>query len=374
MLEPCTHITHKANNLHLFFCNYLENIKDLPKNTEFIKTHCPDKALAIPFSKVEKDGSPTKLHKLVKEFQKSFLNLSKPDRKTYLKVFKVTNKVEKLFNRPSNATRKVGYPGKTGDATHKLLVEMFTNTFGLKAFDIKGHYKKLYDSKKDSWCPFCGMEKYKVPERLKQDYDHLLSKKDYPAAAINLNNLIPMGVDCNRIYKKDDDILFDKKNNKRRTAVHPYSETIKPVLSLKGSKVGLNKKIRKWKVNFTPKNQKVATWDDLFNISDRCREDFLEKRPKSSQETEYDGFLEMLIKMCRSEKNRFEKKTGKKEDWTTDDLNDYLKDKIDDLKDYYYRDRNMLKSAVCDFLKNHSDSDYKKTLLDRINANLKKVI
>ncbi|QXP63234.1 hypothetical protein [Polaribacter sp. HaHaR_3_91] len=352
----------------------MENIKDLPKNTEFISTHCPDKALAVPFSKIETDGSLTKLHKLVKEFQKSLLDLSSPDRKTYLKIFEDTNQVNKLFKRPSKAIRKDDYPGKTGDTTHKLLVEMFTNTFGLTAFDIKGHYKKLYDSKKDSWCPFCGMEKYKVPERIKQDYDHLLSKKDYPAAAVNLNNLIPMGIDCNRIYKKDDDILFDKKNNKRRTAVHPYSETIKPILTLKGSKVGVDKNARTWKVSFTPKNQKVATWNDLFNISDRCREDFLEKRPKSSQETEYDTFLEMLIKLCRREKSRYEIRSSTIGDWTEVNLDTYLEDNIDVLKDYYYKDRNMLKSAIYDFLKDHSDSDYKETLLDRINVNLKRGI
>lgn len=371
MLDKCIHIEHKANNLHRYFANYLQKIKNLPKGTSFVKEHCPDEDLAIPFSKME-DGKPTKLHSLVISFQKSFLDLEKKDREIFLKIFKDTNNISILFKKPTTAVRKNKYPGKTGSATHKLLVEMYSNTFDLVAFNIKEHYQIVYDTKKHSWCPFCGMEKYKVPEHQKEDYDHLLSKKDYPVAAVNLSNLIPMGDDCNRLYKKDDDILLDKKTKKSRQAVDPYSEVIKPILSLKGSVIDVDPVKRKWQVSFKPKTQKVSTWNDLFDIERRCKDDYLVKRTNSTQEPEYDTQIEFLVKICRGEKESQERILKKKIIWELSDLNDHLSYWIDAWQDYYYQDRNMLRSAVYQFLKDHCDKGYKEILLTRINSSLKK--
>lgn len=358
MLVKIDFLSHKVNNLLRYFENYLMAIKDLPKGQVFNITNCPDTDLS-QYITTDKHGKDSDLKIKFIEFHQSFLELNKSNRKKFLKIFKDTNNMPWILNNPTKAVRKANYPGKTGSTTHALLKHLFEKTMSNDAFDLKGHYKKFYDSRVDRWCPFCGMEMYKVPERQKEDYDHLLCKKHYPAAAINMKNLFPMGEGCNRRYKKDIDVLNSLK--KATKVIHPYSEYIKPTISLSGSKIHSSESKCKWKVSVNPKTDKVKAWNVIFKIDERCKEEYLVKRAKSKQDPLYKEILKTLIQHCQLDRKRHGI------DWTWNDLEQTLKYWVNVYKPVYYQDSNMVKIGLYQFLINEADHTYQLALVDMIN-------
>jgi hypothetical protein len=366
MLTKIDFLVHKANDLHAHFEAYLADIKHLPTGTKFQGAHFPELTFRNHILKKKADGSSSSLFVLIDAFQDSFLNLSKVDRKAFLKIFKKTNDLNWILSNPNKATRKNSYPGGTGVTTHALLVHLYESELILTAFDIKDHYKKFYDDRISAWCPFCGMEKYKWPERQKEDYDHLLCKSLYPVAAINFKNLIPMGDRCNRIYKKDADVLLNAAG-KPTKIVNPFHEQIKPKLSLKGSTFHHQPEKRKWNINVTPKSQKVKAWNEIFFISERLKEEFLVKRPKSQQNPEYDSLVDLFVQNCRAQKELVRLK-GIIGDWTLSDLDDQLKLAQTSSANHYYKDSNILKESIYDYLLHHAPKTYKKAILRMVNS------
>lgn len=361
MLSKISYTPHKATNLHVYFSKYLKKIENLKRGTPFRKSHFTNTSFATHILKKYK-GKTSLLHSLIENFQKSFLSLPTNERKRFIKVFKDTNDIEWIFNNPTKAVRKATYPVNMGAPTHTLFVHLFENCLGLTAFDMKGHYLKFYDSRKDGWCPFCGLEKYKIPERQKEDYDHLLCKKHYPVAAVNFNNLVPMGDRCNRIYKKDKDILKSKVGLPTKVA-NPFKEIINPKLSLDGSIVHANPLKRTWHIAIKPNNQKIQRWDEIFCITERFKEDFLIKRRNSKQLPEYDMLIDSLTKICKA------RRLASGVSWSITDLNRELDILIVGHKDYIYMDRNIFKLAVYEFIRHNLSANNKKALLKTINTN-----
>ncbi len=366
MLQKCEYLTHKAENLHKFFENYLATIKVLPKNTKFEESHCPDQDLAKIFSK----GSGkyrSKIGKLVDTFQKSFLELNNQKRNEFLKIFEETNEVSTLFISPSNAVRRAEYPGRTGTTIHALLKELFENTFNNEPFNIRDHYKVYYGAHQNAWCPFCGMEKYTRPEVRKADYDHLLSKTDFPVAAVNLKNLVPMGDHCNRDFKKAIDLFISEDGTVQKVA-YPFTSTISPVISLKGSKTSFSSESkRSWKLTITPRTQEVKSWNRLFSIESRFLKEYLEKRKDTQQVSEFESEIWSFISVCKSRRELVEGN----EQWTMERMDQELQIQQ---KNYgenpkrRYTDANYLKLAMYDYLSNHAEDNFKLAMLDSINS------
>ena len=358
MLRKVDFLNHKTNTLLKYFENYLQSIKNLPVGTSFVEAHCPDNQIR-KYIKSDNAGKANELKKKFIAFQKSFLDLVANDRSTFLKIFKESNGIDWLLKNPEKATRIGGYPGDTGKWCHDLLVYLFSNTIKNDEYDVKGHYKEFYDSLTNRWCPFCGMEYYKVPERQKEDYDHLLCKKEYPAAAINMRNLIAMGEGCNRRYKKGDDVLTCL--GKATKIVNPFLENIEPSLNLKGSKLHSSDSKCKWVVNVSPKTDKVKAWNKIFKIDERIKEEYLVKRPNSKQDPEFRNIIYTYVQTLRSAR-----KVGGRQ-WTWVEVDLMFRDHIDLLKSQYFRDSCMFKAALFELILDEADNTYQQALLSMIN-------
>lgn len=74
-------------------------------------------------------------------------------------------------------------------------------------------------------CPFCGLEGFlNIEGQSRIALDHWLCKDLFPMAAVNFDNLFPIGHDCNgRATKGSKNILIDSPETKNRVkAYYPY--------------------------------------------------------------------------------------------------------------------------------------------------------
>jgi hypothetical protein len=85
------------------------------------------------------------------------------------------------------------------------------------------HYTSIYNGLQSKVCPFCGYENFEAPGSPRHDYDHYLPISRYPFLGCDLRNLVPMGDRCNRLYKKDKDVIH-LEGGERATAFYPYGE------------------------------------------------------------------------------------------------------------------------------------------------------
>ena len=159
---------------------------------------------------------------------------------------------------------------------------LFLSAFkALTQLDIRDrHYSLIYyDSETRSFtCPFCGFEFFEAPGAHREDLDHYLLKDDYPFAAANLLNLVPMGSKCNEKYKLVKDML-KRSDGTRRKSFDPYNHTGVRV-SLRNSQpfAGEDGILPLWQVEFTPNTDEVTTWDEVFDIRTRYKRDVLNPR------------------------------------------------------------------------------------------------
>lgn len=362
MLQKCIDINHPVKELQVSLRNYLLTIQNLPKGTVFNLSNCDKKFSNFIGPKRKSKNKNT--HDYIEDFHVAFLNLNQADRDLFIQIFDQTNDVRTQFANPGTAIRNVNYPAGIKKASKALLVHLFKNT--LVKYDIKDHYKKVYKEKKDSWCPFCGMEKFLHYKRLKQDYDHLLYKASYPVAAVNMYNLSPMGINCNRIYKKTDDLLKDEKGQ-NRTAVNPYFNTIAPRFNLKGSKMSSDPSKRTWVVNISPNTPEIKTWESVFKIIDRCKEDFLQKIDGAKQEPEFDQLVYSITQSFKTMIAK-EKIRNRYVPWDMQRLKDEIEIKRDYFEVNYYHEYNYIKYASLDFLLTDECLSYRNTILKMLVA------
>ncbi len=152
-------------------------------------------------------------------------------------------------------------------------------TFAFKLLTEVGvrdrYYSMIYSTLEYKVCPFCGSEYFDAPKGPREDLDHYLAKHQYPFAAANLRNLVPMGMKCNSRYKLVQDILRDG-HGVRRTAFNPYEER-RIRLSLVNSQPfgGIKDQTPDWQIDFIPDSPECATWDDVFRLRERIGRDIL---------------------------------------------------------------------------------------------------
>lgn len=143
-------------------------------------------------------------------------------------------------------------------------------------------YDELFRAVNKYVCPFCGLNQYpNVNATQRADFDHYIYKGDYPLSSANMENLVPMCVECNRDVKKTKNILF---NNSRTYAFYPYDDIPEinfELLCLQEPTMDFNNK-GEWSILITPNitnniiEQKIETWDRVFNIKQRYINDIKE--------------------------------------------------------------------------------------------------
>ena len=214
---------------------------------------------------------------------------------------------------------------------HDMFLYLYDSTLQT---NLKIHYSEVFEKLPTKYCPFCGIEKLPKPNIRKADYDHIIYKGKYPQMAINMRNLIPMGLECNRDYKKQKDVLFTA-TGKRRIFINPFTTNYTLSLSLRGSilpnalyKNGI------WKIQFFPNDNIIDAWKDVFEI---------EQRYVDELEEHFTSWLEIF------------KEEYKGCIFNINQLKEAFSKKANSFKNYWYKDSNIIKFGLFDFLSNCND-------------------
>lgn len=175
---------------------------------------------------------------------------------------------------------------------------LFTFAFELLTeLGIRQHqYKIVCDGVPERICPFCGCENLEAPGLPQEDLDHYIPRSKYPFAAANLHNLAPMGGRCNSSYKRTQDPLR-RDDGLRRRAFDPYSaEGVK--ISFENSVIDeltTGPLVSDWVIDLVPGTEEVQTWDEVFHVRKRWRENFLDEKTFNKW---LDGFKSFCKRSC----------------------------------------------------------------------------
>lgn len=231
----------------------------------------------LPEAHRKKLESRSGLKERLNSYAKALRKLSVIEREQTLTALVAQNKIPELLSRQCDCEDVEHLP----EAIRQPILSLFTFVFGLlTAYEVRQRqYMALCARIPARVCPFCGCERLDAPGAPQEDLDHYIPRSKYPFAAANLRNLAPMGGRCNSSYKHMQDPLRNE-NGGRRSACDPYSTTEVKV-SLDNSIVNeasAEPIINEWMIEFTPTNEAVETWDQIFHIRERWQRDVLDEK------------------------------------------------------------------------------------------------
>jgi hypothetical protein len=263
-----THSTFLLNRQIYYF---LLKIRNVPTGTSF---NPYQQYFSTTFA-AKVAVSPT-LRARINSFFDAFVALNIPQRNAFIDKFKLSQNIEFIVENISfngNDIKLSALPVTIRTQTTDLFNYLYESV--LPSYGKKEHYKLLYDQVESTVCPFCGIEKLGDPDFRCQDYDHILYKATYPLGAVNMRNLIPMGIECNRTHKKTTDVLYGE--NHRRKFIYSYQKSQIIEVSLEGSTLPLAGRKAVWNVKLLPNNGYTRTWNRVFEIKKRYRKTELQK-------------------------------------------------------------------------------------------------
>jgi hypothetical protein len=152
-----------------------------------------------------------------------------------VEAFTNTNKIEDLCNNNPNIAMIIlsDLPLSIRPSLDRLFLYLYNTAINYHGFQAytKDTLRKTIDrfiiKNKIVVCPFCGLESFtNIEGQARLSLDHWLCKDFFPMAAINLNNLVPIGQSCNqRPAKGNKNILINENHNTRiPTSFYPYSQ------------------------------------------------------------------------------------------------------------------------------------------------------
>lgn len=285
MLYFYKQVMHPINNMHdymhHFFMQLFAEVSPVYHHADFIH---PDFQTIIDSHGV--------LDQKLNAIFTAYMALLPAEKKQVQQAYSNNNSIEQVCN---NAVRPVKFdelsngiqdPLKALYGSEGELYKMLTAKKGYPAVknrcgSLKGHFEKFREINPASVCPFCGMENLLTEyEDGKNEYDHYLSKNDFPFCSINFNNLTPICDTCNKPgYKGQKDIPFQPKTNPQiqDELYFPYSTTFPDhSIDLKISSTTTNlKDIDSWTLsidcipagNVRRKNR----WLEVYNIESRYK-------------------------------------------------------------------------------------------------------
>ncbi len=187
-----------------------------------------------------------------------------------------------------------------------LFLYLFNSAINYRAFEI--HVSHTLKDAIDSFirnnglevCPFCGLEGFlNIEGQSRLALDHWLCKDLFPMAAVNFNNLFPIGHDCNgRATKGSKNILIDSPETMNRVnAYYPYLNHG----GIQSSFQFLNEPSingisdADWNYSITPVNREdqdiFDSWTSIMNISKRYL-DYFRKNIFFMWESRYQTFID----------------------------------------------------------------------------------
>lgn len=330
MLRLYKPIEHEIFTLHKLFSHVVKNVW-----CEACEENVCDDQLEQAFKDIYHYTYKKKtLREEVERIYEIFKGLNGEEKERIKNSFDTNNHIEALCNGEPPV-----YLGDLPEVIEKdvkpLMVWCYETLLdkGKVAGDKLDYYKKLIEENEFDNCPCCGLVPFEGLESIcREAYDHYLPKSEYPFASINFQNLVPLCYKCNSDRKKAKDPIENE-----RKAFYPFSTeeheiTITSAMTLD---IGRNTKeltFADLEIDFIGDNEKIATWDWLFDISDRYGER-IQKFTKK--------FLNKIIR-------RHKQLKAANNTWS---INDTLEWFLGDYKLDYYDDEKFLKIAVLNAIK-----------------------
>jgi hypothetical protein len=291
------------------------------------------------------------LKQLFENFFEAFKILTLAQRNLILDRFTDSQAVKQILdNRGINGNLlKVRYLPSSIKQHAKILFKYLYKTTLASFGNIKDHYKEVYNKLPSKTCPFCGIEKLNSPSLRKQDYDHILSQSKYIYTSVNLDNLVPMGTECNRNYKANSDVIYI--GNRRVPYYSPFHISYTISFSLAGSiPPNMLNERGTWLIEISPDNLHTQSWDRAFKIKRRYIEQML------------DGYYKEWIKEFKC----YCKEIGIPND------NNQLRLKFGQLSRIYLgtplSDSHMIKGSFFQFLSNYNNYQYDTAVLAFVSS------
>lgn len=235
----------------------------------------------LPKARRDQLAKRISLRNRIHVFLDSYRNLNIHQRQLVKTALDDQNDLQALFGN----TKRCLTANQLPEAIQKPVLDLFTTAFKLltplKLRDQ--HYKNIHREMVDKVCPFCGCEPLDPPGLARHDLDHYLARTIYPFAAVNLNNLAPMGDRCNKSYKKRQDMLTSLAGVARKCQDPFLGPTA--TVSLNRSIPFKRKKgiLPSWNIDLEEDNEEVRTWETVFSIKRRWSKAVLDE--------EYQGWL-----------------------------------------------------------------------------------
>lgn len=275
------------------------------------------------------------LEEKLKRFYDAWFCLSDGERTAVRRAFVITNRIRNQVEGTAPRIPLDELSATIKEAAYDLFVHLYEKS--LTKTRCKSHWEQFYQALPLKICPFCGVEILHHPDLLKQDYDHLLCKRRYPFASVNLLNLVPCGRDCNQVFKHEKDLIWNEDNGTRRRAYYPFKDYGQAItVSLTGSRLPeQDEDFGGWRVSFLPDTEEVQTWADVFELRRRYR---LEVFP-----AEYDQWREDFLYWVGPQ-------TAPPGGWNVATMRDRMAVYLEDLASERLKDMRFLKHALFEFL------------------------
>jgi hypothetical protein len=345
MLYRYKRFLHPIDRLQQYICHFMRAARMAADAGKSFRVATLCHADFLPF--VNRAG---KLKKHLSVFYRTFKGLAPADRLLVYRAFRSCMNTRRLFGDHCPFQRIDGLPAAIQKPAHDLFLYLYENTLD-SVGDVKEHYEKFYNALPSNWCPFCAIERLHYYEHYKQDYDHLMPKQSFPFAAVNMNNLVPMGRDCNTVFKKTQDMLHDAAGN-RRKAFYPFDPAVQITVSLQGSGLPTtgNRK-GSWQITLLPDIEEVRTWNAVFKISNRYEKDLLQ--------ADYDSWLGFFRDFARQLQDI-------QRPWTPDKIKVAIGRYAAICPANDYREWRFIKHAVCQVWLNEADAGFYSALANSL--------
>lgn len=231
------------------------------------------------------------LKERIQDYYKAISTLSQHEWDRIYEAFQNQNRISQLLTCDCDCEDLDSLP----EATREQIGNLFG--FGFQLLAELGTrdkaYSDIYSAISDHLCPFCGLEYFDAPGGPREAFDHYLPEAQYPFAAANLRNLVPMGHKCNSKYKLAKDILRQEDGTRRRS-FDPYGAAAALHICMSRSRPfeGKDGRIPAWQIDFDPASEETTTWDNVFRIRERYERDILDK--------EFNTWLRNFSSWCKS--------------------------------------------------------------------------
>jgi hypothetical protein len=202
-----------------------------------------------------------------------FEGLSPVEKVKIKEAFLTINSIEKLCDGAATPVYLINLPGVIEEDVKPLLVSFYETL--LEKAKVPGtkkdYYEKLITANGFKCCPCCGLTDIEQENsKNREAFDHYLPKAHYPFASVNFENLVPLCHKCNSDRKGDKDPIENG-----RKAFYPFNcdpHSIEIAIILDKKKDLGNLQAGDLTITFAGDDEKIKTWNSLFDISDRYNE------------------------------------------------------------------------------------------------------